>query len=71
MHQLYSQSRMPALSDTIDGTTAGLAVGLVAVEAYALYKVLSSSGKKDWAWYLLGAAVGINILLKVTVATKA
>lgn len=69
MHQLYAQkSSIGEVSNS--GTVTGLAVGIAAVEAYALYKVLSSSGKKDWAWYLLGAAVGINILMKMVVAAK-
>jgi hypothetical protein len=50
--------------------TVGLATGVAALEAYVLYKVWKSRGEKDWPWYLLGAAVGANILLKVIAAAK-
>jgi len=71
VHRLYSQRMPVALGQTDDGSTAGLAVGVAALEAYVLYKVWKSRGDKDWAWYLLGAAVGANILLKAVVASKA
>lgn len=66
MHQLYSQR---ALGE-VDAGAASLAVGAAAFEAYVLYKVWTSRGQKDWPWYLLGAAVGANILLKAIAASK-
>lgn len=48
----------------------GIAVGLL--EGYALYKIWTThSGSKDWPWYVLGAAVGLNVLLKLGLGVAA
>jgi len=71
MYRLYGQRMPVALGQESSGmATVGLATGVAALEAYVLYKVWKSRGEKDWPWYLLGAAVGANILLKVIAAAK-
>lgn len=67
------QRKMPTALSAVspDAAAISLAAGVSVFEAYVLYKVWTSRGEKDWPWYLLGAAVGANILLKVVAAARA
>lgn len=71
MYNLYSQRNTlseftPEQKNRIRATAL---VGTSLLEGYVLYKVLSTSTKKGWPLYVLGSAVGINILGKLVMAT--
>lgn len=71
MYSLYSQKNILGefTSEQRNRIRATALVGTSLLEGYVLYKVLSVSTKKGWPLYVLGSAVGINILGKLIMAT--
>jgi hypothetical protein len=71
MYDLYSQNNSlkeftPEQKNRLRATAL---IGTSLLEGFVLYKVLSTSTKKGWPLYVLGSAVGVNILGKLVAAS--